>query len=260
MDKLSQPIIGITMPGRRDTGSLEIRGQYIEVIEKAHGLPLCLPSGRFDLRTLVGILDGLVLSGGGDIDPGAYGGCSHPSVYGLDPERDAFELELAKLALEHNIATLGICRGGQALCVANGGKLDTHIPETYGLLVPHRIELQQGQIQPVEHDVEIAPSSRLAIATGTTKMAVVSWHHQAIHTPPKGWQAVAFSADGVIEAIEYQGESWAIGLQWHPELSQESLGDKRIFEAFVHAARMRKLARTGMVKTIFHKMSSSISS
>jgi putative glutamine amidotransferase len=182
-------------------------------------------------------VDGLVFTGGGDLDPVTYNGAPHPKVYGVDSERDASELALAKLALMADKPVLGICRGLEVLMVASGGDLVQHVPDEFGETILHRQEL----LIPAEHRVHILPDSQLASMIGTTEISVVSWHHQAVRTAPLGWRVVAKAPDGVIEALEHEDHPWGFALQWHPELSPADPLHLRIFEAFIVAAHERKL-------------------
>jgi putative glutamine amidotransferase len=229
----SAPIIGITTYGRNASGEFYLPALYIDTVRRAGGVPLLLPPGEAHPNRLIQLVDGLIFTGGGDIDPDHYKGASHPAIYKIDPERDAFELELARLAIEAEVTLLGICRGLQVLSVASGGKLLPHVPDAFGTDVLHRGE----PLHPVRHAVELQSGSRLAAIVGAAQMEVVSWHHQAVPTVPPGWQVAAFAPDGVIEALEHEGHPWAVALQWHPEMSAaEDPSQQRIFTAFVAAA------------------------
>ncbi|WAL62258.1 gamma-glutamyl-gamma-aminobutyrate hydrolase family protein [Thermocoleostomius sinensis] len=126
------PIIGITTYHRNELGDFHLPGAYIEAVEHANGIPVLLPPTSGDLRSLLDRLDSLIFSGGGDIDPALYNSPGHPSIYLVDPERDRFELALARVALTLDLPILGICRGMQLLNVATGGDLISHVPEQYG--------------------------------------------------------------------------------------------------------------------------------
>jgi len=227
------PIIGITTYGRNEAGEFHLYTSYVDAVRRAGGIPVLLPPGEKHPDYLIQWIDGLILTGGGDIDPDRYSGDFHPSIYKIDPERDSFELDLAQRATQADIAVLGICRGMQVLSVASGGKLLPHVPDQFGTAILHREE----QLCPIRHPVELVPTSHLAHIVGTSHLEVVSWHHQAITTVPPGWQAAAYAPDGLIEAVEHRAHPWAIALQWHPELSsaQDPL-QQRIFDAFIRAA------------------------
>ncbi len=228
------PIIGITTYHRTESGEFTLPGAYVDAIALAGGIPVLLPPHPADSTPLLTALDGLILAGGGDIDPALYGGEAHPSVYLVDAERDTFELALAKAALSANIPTLGICRGMQMLNVATGGDLVTHVPDVYGYLTLHRLDYPR---RPVEHTVQVSPDSRLAQLLGTSAIAptisVVSWHHQAVKAIAPVWTVVAQAKDGLIEAIEHQQHPWLVAVQWHPELSLDAPVHQRFFQGFV---------------------------
>jgi putative glutamine amidotransferase len=195
-----------------------------------------LPPGESNAATLLKRLDGLIITGGGDIDPGLYNGAAHPMVYSVDNERDAFEINLAKFALENHIPILGICRGLQILVVASGGTLIPHIPDVYGTTVAHRLESESGSRKAIEHDVIITPSSRIGKLIQKTRISVVSWHHQAVDKLPSNWRPVAHAVgDKVIEAAEHIYHPWAVGVQWHPEMSQNDPNHERIFKGFIES-------------------------
>jgi putative glutamine amidotransferase len=233
----SSPIIGITTYGRNEAGEYHLYAAYIDAVRRAGGVPILLPPGEQNPDRLIQVVDGLLFTGGGDIDPDHYSGASHPTIYKIDPERDAFELALARRAIRADIAVLGICRGLQVLSVASGGQLLSHVPDAFGTSVLHREE----QICPTRHPVEVLPDSQLAQIIGGSHLDVVSWHHQAVTTVPPGWQAAAYAPDGLIEAVEHGNHPWAIALQWHPELSSaEDPLQQRIFDAFITAAQTRE--------------------
>ena len=220
---MARPLIGISSYGRagqRQTFSLPC--EYVDVVRLAGGVPLVLPAVEGDIPEALDAIDALILPGGGDVDPAHYGGARHDANYGISAERDGFELALAKAALaRRDLPILCICRGMQLLNVALGGDLVSHIPDHYGEQVAHR----HPELRPVEHPVRLEPTSRLASILDTTALTVHSVHHQAVGRLGKGLRAVAWSPDGVIEAIEADREPLVIGLQWHPELA--ALGDER---------------------------------
>lgn len=228
------PIIGITTHSRNEAGDLCLPGTYVDAIQAAGGTPILLPPNQPDPACLLDILDGLVFSGGGDINPMLYHGESHPTIYAVDPDRDEFELTLAKLALTREIPVLGICRGMQMLNVASGGDLIAHVPEVYGEEIEHRLDHPR---RPTQHEVSIEPNSRLATILGTAEAEIVSWHHQAVQTFPSVWQVVAHASDGLVEALEHRQHPWMVALQWHPEMSSQDPAHQRLFQAFVEAAQ-----------------------
>lgn len=231
--KSKRPLIGITTAGQLDTSLFCLRSDYVEAVRLAGGLPMLLPPGEPDLEAILDRIDGLLLSGGGDIDPVHYNGQPHPTVYNVDLQRDRSELALAKLVMNTDIPVLGICRGLEVLVVASGGNLVPHLPDEFGEAIAHR----SHQSRPSKHTVQIAPESRLASVIGATESQIVSWHHQAVCTVPDVWQTVARATDGVIEALEHKHHPWAIALQWHPELSLHDPQQQQIFQAFITATR-----------------------
>ena len=182
---------------------------------------------------LLARFDGLLLAGGGDIEPARYGAADHPAQYGLDPDRDQLELELATAAVAMDVPVLGICRGVQLLNVAFGGTLVQHLPHGDGRIV-HRDEAKQAM-----HDVEVEPGSRLAEALGQTRAACRSHHHQGLDRIGDGFRPVAWAPDGLVEGIE-RDHGWTVGVLWHPEST--AAGDPvqhRLLRFFVDVASRR---------------------
>jgi putative glutamine amidotransferase len=239
--KFRPPLIGITTYGRQEAYPFSLPGTYLDAVRMAGGVPVLLPPGESDPARLLEPLDGLIIPGGGDIDPSLYNGESHPTIYSVDSERDSFELNLAEFALENDIPILGICRGLQIMIVVSGGNLIPHVPDVYGTSVNHRLEPEPGMRKATEHMVKIRSQTRLAKIVQTSEISVVSWHHQAVDTLPSGFCAVAHAVeDGVVEAVEHQFHPWAIGVQWHPELSANDPNHQRIFRGFVEATHNKK--------------------
>ena len=233
-DDARQPAIGLTTYGREE-GSFSLPGDYTDAIRRAGGVPVLLPPvGDEGIGVILSRgVDGLVLTGGGDVDPAHYGGAHHGTVYMVDDERDAFELDLARRAVEAKVPTLCICRGVQILNVALGGTLIEHLPEAVGDRIAHRVPPRR----PNWHEVYMEPESALAGVIGATALWAGSWHHQAVGRLAPGLRAVARAADGTIEAVEMAGEPWLLAVQWHPELTAGS--DPRqqaLFDAVVQAA------------------------
>ncbi|KAM3093527.1 gamma-glutamyl-gamma-aminobutyrate hydrolase family protein [Phormidesmis sp. 146-35] len=226
------PIIGITTHSRNEAGELCLPGTYVDAVQLAGGSPILLPPNQPD--QILNILDGLIFTGGGDINPALYGGEAHPTIYAVDPDRDEFELALAKVALTTQIPILGICRGMQVLNVATGGDLVPHVPDAYGDAIAHRLDHPR---RPTQHDVQVFPDSRLAQILETKALTIVTWHHQAVRTFSADWRLAAQASDGLVEALEHQHHPWAIGLQWHPEMSAQDPAHLKLFQALVKAAR-----------------------
>lgn len=233
-------LIGITTQQRDPVSRrFALRFSYVDAVRAAGGVPLLLPPGEPDVAPLLARLDGLLLSGGGDIDPARYHQSHHRSMYLIDRERDEFELALAQHALQCGLPLLGICRGAQVLAVASGGDLVPHIPDRYGAQVAHRDEDLDvfAQVLPFSyHAVTVEAGSRLAGAVGVRQLEVPSMHHQAIARLPAGWRVTARASDGVIEAIERNGAAWQLAVQWHPEVATPTSPHHGLFRALVAAA------------------------
>lgn len=199
---------------------------YVDGVREAGGLPVLLAPGAPSTPGLLERLDGLVLTGGGDLDP-AHGAPAHPATYFTCPDRDAFEIELVVGAIELRLPTLAICRGLQILNAAFGGSLHAHLPETLGEAVRHRRD-QDGA---VDHPVAIADDSGLARVLGQGSLASVpSWHHQAIDRLGSGLKPVAWASDGVVEAVELVDERPLLAVQWHPELEPIGAPGRQLFD------------------------------
>ncbi len=221
-----------------------VPGSYLDVVEAAGGQPVLLPPSRTagprcDQRSgadttagsahgferVVAALDGLVLTGGGDLEAGRYGRRADPHNDGANPNRDDLELGLVQAALAVDMPVLAVCRGLQVLNVALGGDLVQHLSEPAGSA--HRP--RPGAFGPVRVTTE--PSSAVRRLVGESAEVWCS-HHQAIGSLAPGLVVTATSTDGVIEAVELPGHRFVLGVQWHPE----EVGDARLFEALVAAA------------------------
>jgi putative glutamine amidotransferase len=202
---------------------------YLRAVERAGGLPVVLPPLELDrIAPLLDRLSGVLLSGGPDLDPAAYGRTAHPELGDTEPQLDVFEVELAREADARGLPMLGICRGAQALNVARGGTLHQHLPDITDGSIVHR-QRQPGT--EATHEVRVAPRSGLAAVVGAGRIAVNSFHHQSIDRLGQGLRAVAWADDGVIEGIEGWGKSLLLGVQWHAETL---LDDPPHFELFRH--------------------------
>lgn len=228
------PIIGVTTYGRTSENKFPLPADYVDAVRRAGAVPVLLPPGETAIDRLLERIDGLILAGGGDVDPARYGGSGHPAIYMVDAERDRLEIDLVRRSISRGTPLLGICRGCQVLNVALGGTLIQHVPDQYGTRVPHILPPRE----PVPHDVEVAADSRLAGVLGSAKGKPASWHHQALDQVAADLRVVAHAPDGVIEAVERPGHSWLVGVQWHPELTAaEDPVQQRLFAALVDAAR-----------------------
>lgn len=234
------PRIGITTYGRGGDGRLEGRfhvpAAYVDAVRRAGGVPLLLPPGETHANELFALVDGVVMVGGPDVEPALYGGTNHPQVYGVDRERDASEIALARAVVSENLPTLGVCRGAQVLNVALGGTLIEHLPDVVGESVLHR----GPERDYVPHAVHVEANSKLARVLGATDVSPASSHHQAIRRPAPGLAIVARAPDGTIEAVEMRDHPWLVAVQWHPEhTAREDATQQRLFDELVRAARER---------------------
>jgi putative glutamine amidotransferase len=177
---------------------------YLDALARAGAVPLIVVPGT-DTDAVLARVDGLLLLGGGDVDPALYGADPHPATALVDTELDAFEIDAVQRAIERELPVLAVCRGAQVLNVARGGTLLQHVPDVTD--APHRRD---------EHAVAIEPGTRAASVLGVERAIVSSRHHQAVDRLGDGLVVSARSDDGVVEAIELD-HGWVLGLQWHPE-------------------------------------------
>lgn len=231
---VSRPLIGVTSylePARWADWVLEAvisPAGYARAIARAGGWPVLVPPvAQAEAADLMPSLDGLVLSGGGDLAPNLYGAVPQEHTVAVDEVRDRFELTLARAACADGLPFLGIGRGVQVLNVARGGTLIQHLPDAVG-----HDGHAKDPVRCTAHDVTIRSGSTIGELLGS-RTAVPSQHHQAIHAIGDGLLAVAWAEDDVVEALEVQGHRFGLGVQWHPEAGE----DVRLFEALVSAAR-----------------------
>ncbi|MEV0203334.1 gamma-glutamyl-gamma-aminobutyrate hydrolase family protein [Nonomuraea sp. NPDC050691] len=228
---MSRPVIGITTyvePARytvweQDAALLPF--MYVEQVVRAGGQPVLLPPAG-EPGPVAARLDGLILAGGGDIDPARYQEEPHERVSYVRGFRDDAEFALLEAALEREVPYLGVCRGLQVLNVALGGSLHQHLPDVVG-----HTEHSPGPGVFGHLPVRPAPGSRLAKALGTEPVEVPHYHHQAADRLGRGLSVTATAADGTVEAVELDGHPFAVAVQWHPEAAD----DCALFEALVAA-------------------------
>jgi putative glutamine amidotransferase len=237
---MARPVIGITsyaQDARWGVWHLPaalVPLAYVDAIERAGGRALVVPPAEADVEETLDALDGIVFSGGADVDPAHYGAEAHPETDVPQTRRDAGELALLRAALERDLPTLAICRGFQLLNVARGGDLVQHLPEHVGHDVHKRVP---GEF--AVHPVEIKEGSRLEGIVGASS-DVTSHHHQALGRVGEGLVESAWAADGTLEAVEDPARRFVVGVQWHPEAGE----DAALFEALVEQAREYRAART----------------
>ena len=234
MPRRTHPLIGLTTYGRSNDNRYALPADYLDAVRRAGGIPVLVAPGEPRWEALLAEVDGFILTGGGDIDPGHYGGRRHETNYGIDLERDALELAIARQVIEARLPTLGICRGAQVLNVAEGGTLIEHIPEEHGESVLHRAPPRE----PVPHRIRVDQESMLADSLGQPECEATSGHHQSPRQAGRRLKVSATAADGVIEALEMPDHPWLIAVQWHPEITAASDPlQQRLFDALVSVAR-----------------------
>jgi putative glutamine amidotransferase len=243
-----RPVIGLCAALERarwgvwDAAAHLLPREYADAVQRAGGIALLLPP---DPRAaehpdeLLDLLDGLILAGGSDIDPAAYGEAAHPQTVNTNPERDAFEIALAQRAVARDLPFLGICRGMQVLNVARGGTLLQHLPESHGHDDHRR---NSGSFDGNDHPVRLDAGSLAARAAGEETHRTLSHHHQAVDRLGEGLVVTGHSdLDDLPEAVELPGTRFVLGVQWHPEADETS----RLIGALVEDAREHVSAAAG---------------
>jgi putative glutamine amidotransferase len=235
-----RPIIGISAyPRTGNPPGFAVPCGYVDAVRRAGAIPIALPPGDPDPGHYLDLVDGLILAGGGDIDPDAYGGAKHETIYSVCGERDAFELRLVRAALSRgDTPMLCICRGMQILNVALGGDLHVDIPDAIGQAVAHR----RPERRSVQHQAKVDARSRLGAILGASTLVVESWHHQAVREIGRGLKPVAWAEDGIVEAVEHLTHPWCMAVQWHPELQPNCPTQQRLFSALVAATSCEQVA------------------
>lgn len=235
------PIIGIPCyASERSDNRRPLYGNnqsYVQAVLRAGGAPLLIPPGEPSVYAAIAErLDGLLLSGGGDVDPRLYGEEPLPECQPPEVERDEMELFFARWALERRKPVLGICRGIQLLAIARGGSLYQDIPSQYDKPLRHNCAGEARNY--VAHEVQIDPGSQFAAIVGKATDGVNSFHHQAVKAPGEGVRVVASAEDGIVEAAEMPDYPFVIAVQWHPEaMDDDHRTSQRLFAAFVAACR-----------------------
>jgi putative glutamine amidotransferase len=236
---VSRPVIGIVSPierarwGAWDEPAHVLPRSYVDAVQRAGGSALILPADAAWVThpdEVLDLVDGLLLAGGSDIDPQFYGAEPHPETRGTVPERDTFELALARRAIERDLPFLGVCRGMQVMNVALGGTLHQHLPDVVGH-GEHRRSL--GSFEQADHDVELASGSLAARAAGERTHVTKSHHHQGVDRVGEGLQVTGRATlDDLVEAVELPDRRFTLGVQWHPEADERS----RLIAALVEEA------------------------
>ena len=234
-----RPVIAITTPftdaswGVWSQSAALLPAAYLTAVSRAGGLPLLVapePALTESPDEILTRVDGVIVSGGNDVDPGSYGAAPHPATKGTTPERDAFEVALIRRAVELDMPVLGICRGMQVLNVAFGGTLLQHLPEALQHEDHRRVP---GSFDNADHDVRLSSDSVAAQAAGELLHVTKSHHHQGVDVVGPGLAVTGLSTlDDLVEAIELPTARFVLGVQWHPEADERS----RVIAALVAAA------------------------
>lgn len=235
-----KPVIGLTSYRQRgqtgvwDTEMAMLPAFYLEGVTRAGGIAVILPPQQVnseDARNLLSGLDGLVITGGRDVEAARYGHQSHEKAEKPDRLRDLLEDELITAAIQMKLPFLGICRGAQMLNVNRGGTLIQHLPDLVG---DNRYLLGDGNF--AHMPMSVREGSLLASIVGDHVENAALYHHQAIDEPGEGLQVVAYSPDGIVQAVEVENHPFGLAVQWHPE---QTLDDLRLFDALIAATNSR---------------------
>ena len=235
----TRPLIGINadfVPATKTTASyVRLHAGYFDSVVTAGGLPVLIPplGKEAELGAFLGHLDGVILSGGLDMDPRRQGQPTHPAVQPMPERREDNDRILVKLIVQRKVPVLGIDLGMQQLNAACGGSLYLHLPEEQPRAMPHSDPSCNG---PHRHAVLLEPNTRIDEIYGGGEIRVNSAHHQAVRVVGGKLRASALAPDGIIEAIEAVDPNWfCIGVQWHPESETASALDMQLFECFIQA-------------------------
>jgi putative glutamine amidotransferase len=237
---MRRPVIGITSYAEQaqwgvwDAPAALIPLAYVQAVERAGGRPLLVPPSEVAIEETLDALDGLLFSGGADLDPELYGADPHPETNGVRPERDRAEIVLLEAALERDMPVLAVCRGSQVFNVARGGDLVQHLPDVVG---DEKHKHTPGVF--ADHDVDVKAGTRLGQLLGD-RAPVKSHHHQGYGRLGEGLVESARAEDGTIEAFEDPSRRFALGVLWHPEEGE----DARLFEQLVNEARRYRAEKT----------------
>jgi putative glutamine amidotransferase len=236
-----KPVIGLTSYRQRgqtgvwDTEMAMLPAFYLEGVTRAGGLAVILPPQQVDsedARNLLAGLDGLIITGGRDVEAARYGHESHEKAEKPDRLRDLLEDELISAAIQMRLPFLGICRGAQMLNVNRGGTLIQHLPDVVG-----DNRYLQGEGNFAHMQMSVREGSLLSSIVGEQVDNAALYHHQAIDEPGEGLQVVAYSPDGIVQAVEVEDHPFGLAVQWHPE---QTLDDLRLFEALVAATKVTR--------------------
>jgi putative glutamine amidotransferase len=242
----ARPLIAVVAyhlaPGRVPRwpqGGYGVPAPYLEALRRAGARTAIISPGESGVpQELLEPFDGLLLVGGGDVDPARYGGTSDAHVYGVEPDRDDLEMDLVRATEALSLPTLCICRGMQIMNTAFGGSLHPHLPDLEGT-IEHGVPVADTRTL---HEVRTAPGSRLRTVTGGDVLSCSSHHHQGVDRLGDGLLATGWSSDGLVEAVERDPggpgrDTWMVGVQWHPEdTATADPSQQALFDGFVLAA------------------------
>ena len=235
-----RPVIGITSYAEEVTWGAWVEEaalvplSYVRAIERAGGRPLVIPPSEGTIEETLSVLDGILFSGGSDLDPQLYDAEAHPETQGVHEARDRAEMALLSAALERDMPVLAVCRGSQVLNVARGGDLVQHLPEVLG----HE-EHKHTPGKYSDHDVTLEPDTRVGGLLGD-RAPVKSHHHQGFGRIGEGLREAGYAEDGTVEALEDPTKRFAVGVLWHPEEGE----DMALFEALVEQAAQYREERS----------------
>ena len=238
---MSKPLVVVVAYGLQrervngwGTEAAAVPRPYLDALRRAGARPVVIAAPEEDPpEEILRPFDGLVLIGGGDVDPARYEQPPHSEAYGIERDRDALEIDLLLEADRRGAPVLGICRGLQVVNVAFGGTLHQHLPEVPGM---EQHGVPRGGLR-LMHEVKVAESSRLHEASGQAALDATSSHHQGIDRLGQGLTAVAWSGDGLVEAVE-RHDGWVVAVQWHPEdTAATDPAQQDLFDAFAEQAR-----------------------
>ncbi len=240
MESSDAPLVGITTYPPNAADRYELPQEYVAAVRRAGAIPVLIAPGEARLDDLLDRLDGVVLAGGGDIDPTRWGGEPHPTIEFVDPARDDLELDLARRVLDEGVPTLAICRGLQVVNAALGGTLHPHLPEAFD---DRRSRTARSRSGPTPTRSSSTPGSLVAETMGAdARRARPAGTTRPSTGPGTGLAVTGWSPDGVIEAVELAGHPWLVAVQWHPEMTAaDDQTQQRLFDGLVEA-----IAETGL--------------
>ena len=233
MNSLRAPVIGLSVYDDKDKYHY-FPNDYINAVRKGGGVPILLPPEETNIARIIETLDGIILIGGGDVNPQRYNGAEHSTIYWINDQQDKTELKLAELGLKSEIPILATCRGMQIINILFGGTLHAHVPDIYGEQTLHR----HAEDEAIDHQIKLTEDSNLAQLLGVSSFSAKSWHHQSIDKLAQNFKAVGYAEDGVIEAIESDEYPNLIAVQWHPEISaKDNPLQQKLFDEWLGLCR-----------------------